>query len=198
MTLDHTHSYTNGFCDSCGGYQPAELNSSDIYEISNPGQLFWFSSLVNGDTTQEGITAANPSANAVLTGSVDLSVKTTTHTSTEWTPMGTKDAPYTGTFDGGSYTVSGLSITSEAEYIGLFGYVTGGTIKNLTVSGAINVSGTTIFAGGIVGTIRNGTLSNLTSNVSVTGTTTTKGTFGGVAATVEGTDGTAGQQWSFV
>ncbi|MCD8215835.1 MAG: hypothetical protein LUC97_09380, partial [Clostridiales bacterium] len=182
----------NGFCANCSAYEPATLNSSGVYEISNTGQLFWFASIVKGDTNQEGITAAVPSANAVLTNDIDLSVTTSTHTSTEWTSIGTKDVPYTGTFNGGSYTVSGLSITAEAEYIGLFGYVTGGTIKNLTVSGAINVSGTTIFAGGIVGTIRNGTLSNLTSNVSVTGTTTTKGTFGGVAATVEGTDGTAG------
>ncbi|MCD8158142.1 MAG: hypothetical protein LUD77_04390 [Clostridiales bacterium] len=181
----HNSYDTNGFCTVCGGYQPATLNGS-TYEISNAGQLFWFASLVNGDTTQEDITAANTNASAVLMNGITIP------SGYEWTPIGTKAEPYTGTFDSDGFTIENMKITIEAEYIGLFGYVTGGTIKNLTVSGAINVSGTTIFAGGIVGTIRNGTLSNLTSNVSVTGTTTTKGTFGGVAATVEGMDGTAG------
>ncbi len=173
-----------GFCETCGGYQPAELNGG-VYEIGNAGQLFWFAALVNGDTTQHGITAANTSASAVLTNNINLK-------SAEWTPIGTKSEPYTGTFDGGGFEISGLSITKEAEYIGLFGYVTEGTIENLTVSGKIDVSGSSIWAGGIVGTIRNGVLSDLTSNVNVTGKTTTKGTFGGVAATVEGTDGTEG------
>ncbi|MCD8237872.1 MAG: hypothetical protein LUC92_00830, partial [Clostridiales bacterium] len=127
---------SNGFCTRCGsGYQPAELNNSGIYEISNPGQLFWFASLVNGDTTQDGITAAVSNASAVLTSDIDLSVITLTHTSTEWTPIGSESAPFSGTFDGGSYTVSGMSITTAADYAGLFGYVTG-TVKNMTVDGS--------------------------------------------------------------
>ncbi|MCD8049108.1 MAG: carbohydrate-binding domain-containing protein [Clostridia bacterium] len=184
----HAGSYDeNGFCTVCGGYQPATLNSDGIYEIANAGQLFWFAALIEGDTSHEGIFAANTDVSAVLTKSIDLSV-----TTIEWTPIGTKSAPYTGTFDGDGFEISELNITTAAEYIGLFGYVSTGTIKNLTVSGEIDVSGATIFAGGIVGTIRNGVLSNLTSNVDVTGKTADKGTFGGVAATVEGTDGTEG------
>ncbi|MCD8048574.1 MAG: S-layer homology domain-containing protein [Clostridia bacterium] len=197
FTVSHAEFDEYGFCTICGGYQPATINSDGVYEISNAGQLFWFASLVNGDTTQEGITAANTSANAVLTADIDLNVTTSTHTSTEWTPIGTKSAPYKGTFDGGSYTVSGLSVTTatnttEAVYVGLFGYINAGTVKDLTVSGKIDVSGSTIYAGGIVGTVHNSVLSNLTSNVDVTAEATVKGTFGGVAASVEGTgDGSA-------
>ena len=43
----------NGFltCEACGtkSYQPATLNASNQYEISNAGQLYWFAALVNGD-----------------------------------------------------------------------------------------------------------------------------------------------------
>lgn len=47
----HTHTYNEkGFCTICGQYQPAVYNkSTDVYTINNAGQLFWFSSLVNGD-----------------------------------------------------------------------------------------------------------------------------------------------------
>ncbi|MCD8390053.1 MAG: dockerin type I domain-containing protein [Oscillospiraceae bacterium] len=161
-------------------YETATLNSDGVYEISNAGQLFWFAALVSGDTTQEGITAANTGASAVLTADITIPDRY------EWTPIGTKAAPYTGTFDGNGKTISGMSIETASTYMGLFGYVSAGTIKDLTVSGAISVSGNSLYAGGIVGTVSNGTLSNLTSNVSVTAYDGKKGTFGGVAATVEG------------
>jgi len=190
VSSGHTYD-TNGFCTVCGAYEPAELNADGVYEISSAGQLFWFAALVNGDTAQEGITAADTSAGAVLTANIDLGTTTTTHTNTEWIPIGTDSAPYTGTFDGGGYEISGLNIKTAADYAGLFGYVTG-TVKDLTVSGDINVSGDTMCVGGIVGTVKNGTLSGLTSYVNVTGYDGTKGMFGGVAATAEGTNNTAG------
>ena len=44
------HSYDNGFCTKCGGYQPADYNeSTGSYEIGNGGQMFWFAALVYGD-----------------------------------------------------------------------------------------------------------------------------------------------------
>ncbi len=188
-TCSHS-SYTNGFCDSCGGYEPAVLNNG-TYEISNAGQLFWFASLVNGDTTQKDITAAVPNANAVLKNDIDLSVTTSTHTSKEWTPIGSEAAPFSGTFDGSNYTVSGMSITTAADYIGLFGYVTG-TVENMTVNGSIIVTGNTMNVGGIAGTVNNGTLSHLTSYVYILDYDSTKGCAGGVAAEAAGTDGTSG------
>ncbi len=183
-------SYTNGFCDSCGGYEPAVLNNG-TYEISNAGQLFWFASLVNGYTTQKDITAAVPDANAVLKNDIDLSVTTSTHTSKEWTPIGSEAAPFSGTFDGSNYTVSGMSITTAADYIGLFGYVTG-TVENMTVNGSIIVNGNTMNVGGIAGTVNNGTLSHLTSGVRILDYDSTKGCAGGIAAEAAGTDGTSG------
>ncbi len=97
----------------------------------------------------------------VLTANIELGG------TNQWTPIGTSDDPFTGIFDGGNHTISGLYIDSSSEYAGLFGYVSGaGTVKNLTVSGSVTGSGN--YTGGIVGW-NNGTVSNCTNNANVTG-----------------------------
>lgn len=55
---------------------------------------------------------------------------------------------YTGTFDGNGHCIR-VNLQSAKE-IGLFGYLAG-TVKNLTVDGAVYLTGTADFAGGIVG-----------------------------------------------
>ncbi|MCD8347769.1 MAG: cadherin-like beta sandwich domain-containing protein, partial [Lachnospiraceae bacterium] len=178
-TVVYGHTYdTNGFCTGCGRYQPAELNSGGVYEISNAGQLFWFASLVNGDTAQEGITEAAAGANAVLTVNISLSTTTATHTNTGWTPIGDysrSTAPYySGTFDGQNHTVSGLYINSSNDYQGLFGYIgSSGMVQNVTVSGSVSASG---YVGGVAG-YNGGTVQNVT----VSGSVSASGNAGGVA-----------------
>lgn len=57
-----------------------------------------------------------------------------------WTPIGTFDNPFKGTFDGAGYTVSGMMINREStEDVGFFGTIYGATITHLTVSGNITV-----------------------------------------------------------
>ena len=57
------------------------------------------------------------------------------------TPVGTKDHPWTGTFDGKGHTISGFNIYSVDNdllnwtYVGLFGYIQNATIKNLRIEG---------------------------------------------------------------
>lgn len=92
---------------------------------------------------------------------------------TEWSPIGTKNAPFTGTLDGNGNTVSGLKITKCTNGVaGLFGY-NSGIIKNLNVSGSVNASGNgqndVSFVGGIVG-VNSGTISGCQNSVSVHGT----------------------------
>lgn len=50
----------------------------------------------------------------------------------EWTPIGNNDNPFTGTFDGKGHTISGLTISNNGNWVGLFGTVTG-TVKNLSL-----------------------------------------------------------------
>ena len=139
------HSFDeSAICTNCGVYQPAEAQNG-VYQIKNVGNLFWFAALVNGNTNQEGITQAVPTANAVLTADIDLGGR-------EWAPIApsatfrsnatsvarTTDKSYSGTFDGQGHTISNFEIrTNRAELTsGLFGAVTG-TIQNL---GIVNAS----------------------------------------------------------
>ncbi len=75
------------------------------------------------------------SGNYILMNDIDLS------SYSSWTPIGSSDSSYfSGIFDGGGHTITGLKIDSEDSYQGLFGYVSGGSISNLIIEDA-QVSG---------------------------------------------------------
>ena len=76
-------------------------------------------------------------------------------------PLGTKDNPFTGTFDGNGYSIARVKINSDMEYVGVFAYLDGATIKDLnlketTING---VAGSSI--GTIAGVINNSTVNNI-------------------------------------
>lgn len=102
----------------------------------------------------------------------------------DWTPIGKATDTYSsyvaygGTFDGGSYTISGLKIDSNDQCQALFGYVKGGTIKNLKVAGSVTSSNQ--YTAGIVAYGNPVTVTNCTNEVSVTATK--KGYAAGVVA----------------
>lgn len=78
----------------------------------------------------------NLSGNYIQMASIDLS------SYVDWTPIGDDGHPFTGTFDGNGHVISGLAITPSStirDYVGLFGYVSGATLKNTHVEkGAIH------------------------------------------------------------
>ena len=81
-----------------------------------------------------------------------------------WTPLGAS-SPFTGTFNGNGYKVSGYTIgTSTHPYsgnndVGFIGYLgSNGTVKNLAVAGTIYVTGSNV-VGGVVG-YNTGTVTN--------------------------------------
>lgn len=95
-----------------------------------------------------------------------------------WTPIGkfvksSNKQPFSGIFDGDGHTISGLYINLTGNYKsnskgkvyqGLFGYVKGGTVQNLIVTGSVAVKNTCInvdvsYIGGIVG-CTDGTVQN--------------------------------------
>ena len=65
------------------------------------------------------------------------------------TPIGTREVPFTGIFDGNGFTVKGIDITSFLTETGLFGGTKGATVQNLTVEGSIVSTGNNV--SGIVG-----------------------------------------------
>ncbi|MBR5569680.1 MAG: hypothetical protein IKW10_02170 [Oscillospiraceae bacterium] len=79
----------------------------------------------------------------------------------EWIPIGgnivsdEQQNPYfAGTFDGGGHTVKNLTVTGGNSYVGLFGFVSGGTIRNVGIESGIVIG--TEKAGAIAGVIRSG------------------------------------------
>lgn len=59
---------------------------------------------------------------------------------------------FSGVFDGGEHTISGLNITTDGSYIGLFRYLTETAIvQNLTVEGTVTPQGSRACVGGIAG-----------------------------------------------
>ena len=78
-------------------------------------------------------------ANIQLNGDIDLAdlVLTRAAVTSNWTPVGTSEKPFTGVFDGNGYTIKNLTLVEpEAKegkaYIGFFGYAKDATIKNVT------------------------------------------------------------------
>ncbi len=77
-----------------------------------------------------------------------------------WTPIGTSDSPFRGTFDGNGHTISNFSITGDVSNAGLFAYNSRGTIKNLGIENfTVTVSNSSRHAGGLVG-YNSGTITN--------------------------------------
>lgn len=81
------------------------------------------------------------------------------------TPIGTNTAVFSGFFDGNNKTLSGININKAGDYVGLFGYTSGATIQNLTISGSVKGSK---YVGGVVGYALNTTIYNVTNNATVT------------------------------
>lgn len=105
----------------------------------------------------------------------------------EWTPIGIdRNHPFSGVFDGGGNTINGLSIrsnTSSSSHVGLFGYVSGGTIQNLTVKGIVDIiASSRAYVGGIVGYNSKGTITNCRnqSAINIDGGTTGSTYVGGI------------------
>ena len=127
-----------------------EQDRDGTYLIYTAENLKEFADIVNG-THAEGINQ-NTSANAKLMNDIDLNGSE----ENPWTPIGNSSQQYSGTFDGDGHTISGLYINnSRANDQGLFGYVSGGTVKDLSVSG--DISGHW-FVGGVVGYNSSGTV----------------------------------------
>ena len=145
----------------------------DPYLIAKADQLRWFAAQVN-DNSKSTICAQ-------LTADIDLASK-------EWTPIGKSTSyAYKGTFDGNSREIKNLYVTgTTSNHYGLFGVLgAGGTIRNLTVSGCVTItgSGSSYGIGGIVGQLSGaGTIENCTNKAAVSGNFNTAGIVGRVGS----------------
>lgn len=170
------------------------IEGNGSYTVYNADGLMNIAELVNGGKTDINIT---------LDKNIDLTGK-------DWTPIGTSfDNSYTGTFDGGGHTITGLTITTKDQFVGLFGYLNrAGTVKNVVMEG-IQITSNHMFGntGGVAG-FSWGTIENCSVSGSVSGTKCVGGVVGAQkagsitgcssSATVKGTvdvGGVAGEKW---
>ena len=170
------------------------IESNGSYTVYNADGLMNVAELVNGGKTDINIT---------LDKNIDLTGK-------DWTPIGTDyDNSYKGTFDGGGHTITGLTVTTKDQFVGLFGYLNrAGTVKNVVMEG-IQITSNHMFGntGGVAG-FSWGTIENCSVSGSVSGTKCVGGVVGAQkagsitgcssSATVKGTvdvGGVAGEKW---
>lgn len=144
------------------------IQNDDSYTVYNANGLMNVAELVNGGKTDINIT---------LDKNIDLTGKV-------WTPIGTDyDNAYTGTFDGGGHTITGLTITTNDQYAGLFGYLGNfnngaATVKNVVMDGIqITCNHRLGYAGGVAGYSR-GTIENCSVSGSISGTVSVGGVVG--------------------
>lgn len=106
----------------------------------------------------------------------------------EWTPIGSSsEYAFKGVFDGGGYDVKGLRITSNLRtYLGLFGYVSEATIKNLSVYGSIFITTREVYIGALAGYISNVKVENCHNYCGVRGNYITGGLIGSATSTDSG------------
>ena len=136
------------------------------YEVYNADGLLAWNKAVQG----------NLSLNCTLTDDINLTGK-------EWTPIGDYENRYTGTFDGGNHTITGLTINQYGSYVGMIDFLdSDGTVQNLTlenvnITGNRNVIGGGDCVGSVVGD-NYGTVTACTASGNVSGTSNVGGVVG--------------------
>ncbi len=152
---------------------------TDPYVIDTVAKLQKLATDVNSGTTFSG-------KYFVQTADIDLT------SITSWTPIGgapgdgslASDYYFSGIYDGGGFTVSNIKITVDDYQLGLFGYVKGGTVKNLNVNN-VTISDAASMLGGIIGECDNySTITNCNAtSVKINGYNSVGGIVGSAIAT---------------
>ena len=172
------------------------IESNGSYTVTSADGLINVAELVNGGKTDINIT---------LGKNIDLTGK-------GWTPIGTNyEKRYKGTFDGRGHTIKGLTVTTNDQFVGLFGYLDkAGTVKNVVMEGIQITSNHVLMSGNTGGVVGYswGTIENCSVSGSVSGTNCVGGVVGSQkagsiigcssSAIVKGTryvGGVAGEKW---
>ena len=142
------------------------IESNGSYTVTSADGLMNIAKLVNGGKTDINIT---------LDTDIDLTGK-------DWTPIGTDyDNSYKGTFDGRGHTIKGLTVTTNDQFVGLFGYLDrAGTVKNVVMEGIQITSNHVLMSGNTGGVVGYGwgTIENCSVSGSVSGTVYVGGVVG--------------------
>ena len=149
------------------------------YTVSEDGKTYTVTSAEGLKAVADIANNGNLGINITLTENINL-------TDIDWTPIGTDYYnQYTGAFDGGNHTITGLTVTGSNEFAGLFGFIgSGGKVKDVTLKEVkIESDNDMSDVGGVVGWSY-GTI----ENCSVSGSVIGRGTISIVG-------GVVGYQW---
>ena len=166
--------------------QPSKLTQVDgvnFYEISTCAELAYIAQ-TGGEWWSRNYILTNDLIlnDVVLEWDEDGNLKNDLDSLHLWTPIGKNYSNmFTGIFDGGGHTISGLVVIQDGDYAGLFGYANRSSIKNLGVTNA-HVSGKN-YVGGIVGYFGAGT--TIIESCCFSGVVTGVGIVGGIAGNHE-------------
>lgn len=153
--------------DGTSKTEPA-TDGDGVYLIGTAEELYWFATKTR--------TSATKTISGRLISDIDLNNQNWQNKEMGGSSIGSSATGYGGTFDGDGHTISGFyenkTVTSLSSGVGLFGLVTNGTIKNLTVEGKIEHTFKTSSnydnrVGGVAGVVRGGTIENVVSNVEI-------------------------------
>ncbi len=125
--------------------------SDTEYTLTTPEQFAGLAYLVNNGNNFSGKT--------IKLGN-DMDLLGTVHNASGvfWTPIGTDSIKFNGTFDGQGHTISHMIIDTDVQYAGLFGCVSGATIRNVILDSSCSVTSTANNVGGLIGYAYEGTL----------------------------------------
>lgn len=158
-----------------------DSDNDGAYEIATANELYAFAAAVNdGHTSIDGELTADITVNTDVLNA-DGSLNGTP--ARGWSPIGnTYGTRYTGQFDGGNHTISGLYFSNaEAQRVGLFGYIKEASVTNVTVEDSWFFGST--YVGGIVGLVSvsdtRAAITGCTSAATVQGTIDVGGIVGG-------------------
>ena len=93
-----------------------------------------------------------------------------------WNPIGTPVAQFSGVYEGGGFSISGLYINRQNSFVGLFGYTMGAELSRIRIINA-NVTGTS-FTGALVGCCTDSEVSKCLVSATIAGEDMTGGLAG--------------------
>ncbi|MCF6271051.1 MAG: T9SS type A sorting domain-containing protein [Melioribacteraceae bacterium] len=138
--------------------------SSNPYQIATLDNLYWLSQ------QQSNIDAAGPywSRSYIQTADIDATNTNTWESGAGFSPIGNNTVNFSGEYNGQNYTIDKLTISRfSTDYIGLFGWTNGATIKNIGLLSTSIVGRNHV--GSLIGYTVNTTISNSYAIGSLTG-----------------------------
>lgn len=164
-----TNNTGNGNLSLEDGY---DKTTETYYAYTAEGLKKWAEGIQNGTISLN--------AKCLLFDDIDFSG------SEAWTPVGSSDNGFTGTFDGQGHTISNMTIAGN-QYAGMFAYINGGQVQNVEFKNIEILQNPNNQYVGVVAGYNNGTISHCQITDGTAYINNTDGSIGGIAGQNDGT-----------